>query len=95
VAEADGVGAERADVWLAIDQELRDVAVWPSDTAPMDPKDVALAASGAPGSSGEGKATPLTAEAQESNQRLWWYALCVGLLFLGVDTVMSNRLAKT
>ena len=25
----EGVGAERADVWLAVDQELRDVAVWP------------------------------------------------------------------
>jgi signal transduction histidine kinase len=27
----EGVGAERADVWLAVDEELRDVAVWPSD----------------------------------------------------------------
>jgi hypothetical protein len=25
----EGVGAERADVWLAVDQELRDVAAWP------------------------------------------------------------------
>jgi len=65
------------------------------DLTPMDPKDVALAATGVAGSSGEDKATPLTAEAQESNQRLWWYALCVGILFLGLDTVMSNRLAKT
>jgi signal transduction histidine kinase len=25
----EGVGAERADVWLAVDKELRDVAAWP------------------------------------------------------------------
>jgi signal transduction histidine kinase len=29
----EGIGAERADVWLAVDQELRDVAAWPSDAA--------------------------------------------------------------
>ena len=29
----EGIGAERADVWLAVDQELRDVAVWPTDVA--------------------------------------------------------------
>jgi len=33
----EGVGAERADVWLAVDQELRDVAAWPSDAAGMAP----------------------------------------------------------
>ena len=27
----EGIGAERADVWLAVDQELRDVAAWPSE----------------------------------------------------------------
>jgi signal transduction histidine kinase len=27
----EGVGAERADVWLVVDRELRDVAAWPSD----------------------------------------------------------------
>jgi signal transduction histidine kinase len=33
----EGVGADRADVWLAIDRELRDVAVWPADAPPMEP----------------------------------------------------------
>jgi signal transduction histidine kinase len=28
----EGVGADRADVWLAVDRELRDVAAWPADT---------------------------------------------------------------
>jgi signal transduction histidine kinase len=27
----EGVGAERADVWLKVDDDLRDVAAWPSD----------------------------------------------------------------
>ncbi len=27
----EGIGAERADVWLAVDRELRDVAAWPND----------------------------------------------------------------
>jgi signal transduction histidine kinase len=27
----EGVGAERADVWLAVDRELRDVAAWPAE----------------------------------------------------------------
>ena len=31
----------------------------------------------------------------ENNQRLWWYLLCLGTLVLGVDTLLSNRLAKT
>ena len=29
----EGVGAERADVWLKVDDGLRDVAVWPPDAA--------------------------------------------------------------
>jgi signal transduction histidine kinase len=27
----EGIGAERADVWLAVDRELRDVAAWPNE----------------------------------------------------------------
>lgn len=33
----EGVGAERADVWLAVDQELRDVAAWPAEVTGMAP----------------------------------------------------------
>ena len=33
----EGIGAERADVWLAVDQELRDVAAWPGDVDRLDP----------------------------------------------------------
>jgi signal transduction histidine kinase len=33
----EGVGAERADVWLAVEGELRDVATWPSKAAVRGP----------------------------------------------------------
>src|SRR5207247_1568542 len=33
----EGVGAERADVWLAVDDELRDVAAWPDPAAGRAP----------------------------------------------------------
>ena len=33
----EGVGAERADVWLAVDDELRDVAAWPEAAAGRAP----------------------------------------------------------
>jgi hypothetical protein len=67
------------------------------DLTAMDPKEIALAAVGAPGASGAagGEGVPLTPEAQENNQRLWQYLLFAGLVLLGVDTVLSNRLAKT
>ena len=37
---------------------------------------------------------PLTPEAQEKNQRLWWYLLVLESLLLGADTLVSNRLSK-
>jgi hypothetical protein len=67
-----------------------------SDLTPMDPKEIVAAATG--GSGGDRAAgpsgQPLTPEAQERSQRLWWYMLCLGLLLLGADTLISNRLSK-
>ena len=68
-----------------------------SDLTAMDPKEIVAAASGG-SSSGEGGTTtgvPQTPEAQERNQRLWWYLLLVGIVLLGADTLISNRLSKT
>ena len=67
------------------------------DLTPMDPKEIAIAAVGAgrDSDSGADPGAPLTPEAQERRQRLWWYLLVAGLLLLGADTLMSNRLAKT
>jgi hypothetical protein len=66
------------------------------DLTPMDPADMVQAAVGVPGSEGERsrEAEPLTPDAQENNQRLWQYLLFAGILLLGVDTLLSNRLAK-
>lgn len=68
-----------------------------SDLTPMDPKEIVAAAAGG---SGDGSRTgaagvSLPPDAQERSQRLWWYLLCLGILVLGADTLISNRLSKT
>jgi hypothetical protein len=68
-----------------------------ADLTPMDPKEIVAAAVGTPGAAGGGagaSGVPLTPEAQEKNQRLWWYLLVAGILVLGADTLLSNRMAK-
>jgi Mg-chelatase subunit ChlD len=67
-----------------------------SDLTPMDPKEI-VAATVTP--QGEGRQAgaagqALTPEAQERSQRLWWYLLVIGILLLGADTFISNRLSK-
>ena len=52
-------------------------------------------AGGGHGEGAQPSGIPLTPEAKEKNQRLWWYLLIAGILLLGVDTLISNRLAKT
>ncbi|HEU4688012.1 MAG TPA: BatA domain-containing protein [Vicinamibacterales bacterium] len=66
-----------------------------ADLTPMDPREITAAAVGA-GAEEQGaqNGVPLTPEAREKNQRLWWYLLIVGILVLGVDTLLSNRMAK-
>jgi hypothetical protein len=68
-----------------------------ADLTPMDPKEIVAAAAGNPGGAqgGPGSGVPLTAEAQERNQRLWWYVLVAGVFLLAADTLLSNRLAKS
>ncbi len=66
------------------------------DLYPIDPKEiVAAVGAGTDAARGAGPGIPLTPEAQERSQKLWWYLLVAGLLLLGADTLMSNRLAKT
>jgi hypothetical protein len=66
-----------------------------ADLTPMDPKEIAASAFGGGGEAGTGPdGVPLTPEAREKNQRLWWYLLVLGILVLGADTVLSNRMAK-
>jgi hypothetical protein len=63
-----------------------------SDMTPMDPKEVAAGATGrAGGSADSASLTPPTDEVQESTQRIWWYLMFAGLLFLTAETVLANR----
>jgi hypothetical protein len=64
-----------------------------ADLTPMDPKDIVAAAGGGADATTTA-AVPQTPEAQEKTQRLWWYVLCAGIVLLGADTFLSNRLAK-
>ncbi|HZL96838.1 MAG TPA: hypothetical protein VFB99_24495, partial [Vicinamibacterales bacterium] len=66
-----------------------------ADLTPMDPREITAAAvDGVDGSAGTPTGVPLTPEAKEKNQRLWWYLLVAGILLLGADTLLSNRMAK-
>jgi hypothetical protein len=68
-----------------------------ADLTPMDPKEITAAAVGAaPGATGSSApGVPMTPEAQEKNQRLWWYLLIGGIVLLAADTLVSNRMSKT
>jgi hypothetical protein len=66
-----------------------------ADLTPLDPKEISAAAIG-PAGSAEGNSghVQMTPEAQERNQRIWWYLLLAGIVVLGADTLLSNRLGK-
>ena len=91
----------RADQRAEGNQNLTVVAVnvnpAEADLAPIDPKEIVAAAMGGStgGEAAQPNGVPLTPEAKERNQRLWWYLLIAGILLLGVDTLLSNRMAKT
>jgi hypothetical protein len=60
----------------------------------LDPKEVAAAAMGRAGATAGGTTTPLAPPAddvQEGAQRIWWYLIFAGLLFLAAETIVSNR----
>jgi len=63
-----------------------------SDLTPLDPQEIAAAALGRAGGEAAGPLAPPTDDAQESAQRVWWYLLFAGLLLLGAETVVANRL---
>jgi hypothetical protein len=64
-----------------------------SDLTPVDPLDVAAGATGrAGGGAAAGTNATFTIEEQERAQRVWWYLLFAGLVLLGLETVLSNRM---
>jgi len=68
-----------------------------SDLSAMDPKEIVAAAAGGTDAdqASASAGVPQTPESQERSQRLWWYLLVAGILLLGADTIISNRLSKT
>jgi hypothetical protein len=69
------------------------VSLGESDLAAVDAQEIVAAAMGRAGSqTSDGPTAPPSDEAQESAQRVWWYLLFAGLLLLGVETVVANRL---
>jgi hypothetical protein len=68
-----------------------------SDLTAIDPKEIVAAATGGPDAARQAAAAgqPPTPEAQERSQRLWWYMLALGIVLLGADTLISNRLSKS
>jgi hypothetical protein len=63
-----------------------------SDPAVLDPKEVSAAATGqAGGTTASGPVTPPSDTAQEGAQRVWWYLMFAGLLFLAAETIVANR----
>ena len=66
-----------------------------ADPTPIDPAEIVSATGGgSPGAAATANTVPLTPEAREKSQRIWWYLLFAGILLLGLDTLISNRLAK-
>jgi hypothetical protein len=67
-----------------------------SDLTAMDPQElVAAARAGADQARAGGTSQPLPPDVQERSQRLWWYLLLLGIVVLGADTLLSNRLSKS
>jgi hypothetical protein len=64
-----------------------------SDLALLDPQELAAALAGrAGGADGTSETQQLTPDDQERRQNMWWYMLLVGILLLGLETAISNRL---
>ena len=66
-----------------------------SDMTPVDPQEVVAGATGkAGGAAASGANATYTNEERERTQRIWWYMLLAGMLFLAGETVLSNKLGK-
>jgi hypothetical protein len=66
-----------------------------ADLTAIDPSEIVSAAGGGSSTAAAASvATPLTPEAREKNQRIWWYLLFAGVILLGAETLVSNRAGK-
>ena len=65
-----------------------------SNLTMLDTQELSAALAGRPGSVNPAlrDAATLTPEDQERRQNFWWYLLIAGLLLLGIETAISNRM---
>ena len=65
-----------------------------SDLSVLDTQELSAALSGRPGSvnPADADSAVLTPEDQERRQNFWWYLLMAGILLLGIETAISNRM---
>ena len=64
-----------------------------SDLSMLDTRELSAALSGRPGSvNSVADAAVVTPEDQEKRQNFWWYLLVAGLVLLGLETAISNRM---
>jgi hypothetical protein len=65
-----------------------------SDLAVLDTQELSAALAGRPGTvnPASADAATLTPEDQERRQNFWWYLLMAGIVLLGVETAISNRM---
>jgi hypothetical protein len=65
-----------------------------SDLAMLDTQELTAALAGKPGSinAAAADAATLTPEDQERRQNFWWYLLVAGIVLLGLETAISNRM---
>ena len=65
-----------------------------SDLTMLDTQELTAALSGRPGAGNLAAtdASAITPEDQERRQNFWWYLLVVGIVLLGLETAISNRM---
>ena len=65
-----------------------------SDLSVLDTQELTAALSGRPGSVNPAAddAAEITPEDQERRQNFWWYLLMAGIVLLGIETAISNRM---
>ena len=67
-----------------------------SDLTPMDPQEVVAGAMGrAGGAAAAGANATATDPEQERSQRVWWYLLFAGVVILGLETLVGNRISRS
>jgi hypothetical protein len=67
-----------------------------SDLTPMDPQELVAGATGrAGGAAPPGANQAPTDQEQERNQRLWWHLLFAGIVLLGLETLVGNRISRS